>query len=369
MSNSNVTQTKVNSSTDSDAKQSDLKFKYYPFTPEYGKRLRAAKLTGSYYDIWTYLIELESWGDNYIEFDPLTVMFECGVSQATFYRAIAKFQELELFDFQAKSFSIRNLHGASKVRSQKSTSKMRKHSQSCENILKNEKTFSKMRKHSQSCENQSVESFDSKTSEASQIYSDLYRSDQIDDDFLNFDEEVNDSKNLDLENAESSEQNQIDKFEDSQELIQKDELTQENEVIEADKAINETKTPEEAKEPIEGDLFRRAVDAHILQNCPNVRNPTAYLKRISIEDRLNWEKSYREAIAPSSQNASAKTSYQQSHKPRDPVAENPHRLASAIDSAMQCRDIDAAIARLEILREIDADKADELAIKHSLQNY
>lgn len=369
MSNSNVAQTKLNGSKDSSAKQSDLRFKYYPLTPEYGKRLRAAKLTGSFYDIWTYLIELESWGDNYIEFDPLSVMAECDVSKATFHRAIARFQELDLFDFQVKSLSIRNLHGASKVRSQKAASKMRKQSQSCNNSLKTETTVSKLRQKSQSCENQSVESFASKTSETSQIYSDLYRSDQIDDDFLNFDEEVNNTKNSDFENIESSEKNQIDKFEDSQELIQKDELTQEDEVVEPDKAINETKTPEETKEATEGDLFRRSVDKFILKNCPNVRNRAAYLKSISIEDRRNWEQSYRDSLSPSSQNASVKISHQQTHKPRDPVAEDPYRLAVAIDSAMRFKDIDAAIARLEVLRGIDADKADELAIKYGLQNY
>ncbi|MEA5619024.1 hypothetical protein VB711_14410 [Cronbergia sp. UHCC 0137] len=60
------------------------------------------------------------------DIDTLVVMTECKVSKATFYRAIAKFQELELFDFQDQGISIRNLNGVFSLRNETTVSKMRK---------------------------------------------------------------------------------------------------------------------------------------------------------------------------------------------------------------------------------------------------
>jgi Fe2+ or Zn2+ uptake regulation protein len=69
---------------------------FYPVTPEVSKILRAAKLTAAEWRIWSYLIEIEPWGDAYQDISTLTVMQECDVSKATYYRALAKFQELEV---------------------------------------------------------------------------------------------------------------------------------------------------------------------------------------------------------------------------------------------------------------------------------
>ena len=90
--------------------------------------------------------------------------------------AIAKLQKLGLFDIQDKGFSIRNLTGASTLKSvdektsdQKlrkgnlknetsSVSKIRLESQNCKSSLKNETGFSKMRLDSQICDNRPPES-------------------------------------------------------------------------------------------------------------------------------------------------------------------------------------------------------------------
>ncbi len=69
---------------------------FYPVTPEVSRILRAAKLTAAEWRIWSYLIEIEPWGDAYQDVSTLTVLQNCDVSKATYYRAIAKFQELEV---------------------------------------------------------------------------------------------------------------------------------------------------------------------------------------------------------------------------------------------------------------------------------
>ncbi|PSF33895.1 hypothetical protein C7H19_19420 [Aphanothece hegewaldii CCALA 016] len=157
----------------------NIKVKFYPLTPEIGRKLRKAKLTAAEWRIWSYLVELDPWGDHYIDVRTFTIMSECDVSKATVYRAIAKFQELELFDFQDKGFSIKNQQGISKLtqsapsdernttspkklrkgyrKNETEISKMRLDSQICETSLKNETEISKMRLDSQICENQTPE--------------------------------------------------------------------------------------------------------------------------------------------------------------------------------------------------------------------
>ena len=71
-----------------------IKEKFYPFTPSYSQILRKAKLTAAEWRIWAYLIEIDPWGDKYHDVEAFTVMSQCYCSKATFYRAIAKFQEL-----------------------------------------------------------------------------------------------------------------------------------------------------------------------------------------------------------------------------------------------------------------------------------
>jgi hypothetical protein len=74
-----------------------------------GKYLRQY-LTGSEWKLWSYLATLDPFGDKYLELpNTLTVLIECNISKRSFYRAIAKFQELELFDFQDKGFHFRNV--------------------------------------------------------------------------------------------------------------------------------------------------------------------------------------------------------------------------------------------------------------------
>ncbi|WP_016948766.1 hypothetical protein [Anabaena sp. PCC 7108] len=142
----------------------NIKGRFYPVTPEVAKVLRQAKLTAAEWRIWSYLIEIEPWGDAYEDIDTLGVMTECKVSKATYYRAIAKFQELELFDFQDKGFSIRNLKGVSSLKNETTVSEMRQDSQKCESSLKNETTVSEMRQDSQKCEKQRPKPSQSKDS-------------------------------------------------------------------------------------------------------------------------------------------------------------------------------------------------------------
>jgi hypothetical protein len=361
MSNTNVAQTKVNSSKDnsdfinqdSDTKQLD----FYTVRSEIINYILQNGVSKTESKLLAYLIKLDPFGDRPVKIKVAEVCLEIGIGR-TAYRAARKlFESLGWFEFTDTEIIVRNLT----CKQSKAPSRQSKAPSRQSEIPS---------RQSEIPSNQNLKVSQSKDSEASQISSDLFRSDpdQIDDDFLNFEQDLQDIKNSDFENIDSSEQNQIDKFEDHQELIQKDELTEENKVVETEKEIDEINTPAKAKETIEGDSFRRAVDDFILKNSENVRNPVAYLKSIPIEHRRDWEKRYKDSIAPSAQNVSTKNSYQQSHKPRDPVAEDPHKLAMAIDSAMRCRDIDAAIARLEVLRGIDAAKARDLAIKHGLQS-
>lgn len=134
--------------------------KFYPLTNEVTTKLRRAKLTAAEWRIWSYLVEIDPWGDRYQDIDSLDVMSKCDCSRATFYRAIAKFQKLGIFDIQDKGFSIRNLTGTSQIKlkqanlkNEQAVSKIILDSQNCESNLKNEKSVSKMRLDSQICEN------------------------------------------------------------------------------------------------------------------------------------------------------------------------------------------------------------------------
>lgn len=143
---------------------------FYPLTHSVLDKLMDAKLTAAEWKLWAYLTKLDSWGDRYVDLpDTLTVMQELGISKATYYRAIAKLQKLELFDFQDKGFAVRNLTCR---KSKKLVSKMRLDSQKCETSLKNETEKSEMRQLSQKRENQSLESSQSQDSDLPQTYSD-----------------------------------------------------------------------------------------------------------------------------------------------------------------------------------------------------
>ena len=90
---------------------------FYPLTADVARTLREANLTAAEWRLWSYLVELDPWGDRYSNLpDVLKIMEECDLKKSTFYKAIAKFQELELFDFQALWMSFRNLFGVPKIR-------------------------------------------------------------------------------------------------------------------------------------------------------------------------------------------------------------------------------------------------------------
>ena len=67
---------------------------FYPVTPELAETLRQGKLTAAEWRIWSYLISVDPWGNQYKNVDTLTVMSTCEVSKATYYRAIAKFVKI-----------------------------------------------------------------------------------------------------------------------------------------------------------------------------------------------------------------------------------------------------------------------------------
>ncbi|MCC5612191.1 hypothetical protein LC612_37055 [Nostoc sp. CHAB 5834] len=164
---------------------------FYPLTSAIGTKLRTANLTAAEWRIWSYLVEIDSWGDRYQEFNTIVLLQQCHVSKATFYRAIAKFQELEIFDFQDNGFSVRNNHGVSSLKNEKPVAELRQDSQVCENGLKNEKPVAELRQDSQICEDQSLKPLQNKDSDLPQInkiYSDFKNSlsDSERESFLDF---------------------------------------------------------------------------------------------------------------------------------------------------------------------------------------
>ena len=99
--------------------QTRIQEKFYPLTSRIINLLRQGNLTATEWRIWTYLVELDPWGDRYENFDYLSVISVCECSKSSFYRAIAKFQELKIFDFQSRGLCVKNLAGASQLRKPK----------------------------------------------------------------------------------------------------------------------------------------------------------------------------------------------------------------------------------------------------------
>jgi hypothetical protein len=129
--------------------------KFYPLTPEMSNKMRKAKLTKHEMTLWLYLVEKDPFGDHYWQLPPtLEIIAELEMSKASYFRARARLQELELFDFQEQRVDCRNLTGVSKMRqeSQKCDSK----SQKCDS--KSQKCDSKSQKcdsKSQKCDSKS----------------------------------------------------------------------------------------------------------------------------------------------------------------------------------------------------------------------
>jgi len=255
---------------------------FYPITPTAAQKLRKANLTASEWKIWSYLVEVDPWGDRYHEVETMSLLSACEVSKATYYRAIAKFQDEKIFDFQDKGFNVRNLNGIKKIKDEKVVSKLRiPDSQNCENSLKNEKVVAEMRQLSQNCENQDSKVAPSKESESPQISSDL--SDQLDRSI--------DRDFVDFQNSEKSELTQVanlltDKIDDSR-LVCNDELAN---------------VPTASLIPIDGDSFRRRVEDFVLKSrnfAP--RDRTAYFSRFSTDNWHEWEAKYKATLTqPSS---------------------------------------------------------------------
>ena len=89
--------------------QTKIQGKFYPLTFDVTTKLRQAKLTAAEWRIWSYLVEIDPWGDRYQNIDSLDVMSKCDCSRATFYRAIAKFQEIDVIP---KYFDIKDYDDA-----------------------------------------------------------------------------------------------------------------------------------------------------------------------------------------------------------------------------------------------------------------
>lgn len=306
---------------------------FYQITPEIAQALRKANLTASEWKIWSYLIEIDPWGDRYEKVETLAVMSACGVSKATFYRAIAKFQEAKIFDFQDNGFNIRNLHGIHSRNSAKSVSKMRQtspisESQFCGTTLKIAKPVSKLRQLSQNCENQSSKVALSKDSGTPQIYSEDPEDPDRSEDFAN-------AENLGL--AKQTLTNLARPQNCDLRLDREDELTN---------------THEEVVTAINGDSCRRKLEDFILRSLQvSPQNRAAYFARFKPEDWQKWEIRFKPSSSPP-------VAY------RDPVAEDPWRIENAIASMVKCRDFDSVRDRLSYLQSTNPDLAKKLREKY-----
>ncbi|MEA5489299.1 MULTISPECIES: hypothetical protein [Pseudanabaena] len=322
---------------------------FYQVTPSVAKALRKANLTASEWKIWSYLVEVDPWGDRYEEVETLAVMSVCDVSKATYYRAIAKFQDGKIFDFQDKGFNVRNLHGVRSLKNEKTVAEMRQtdkisDSQNCENSLKNEKTVAEMRQLSQNCENRVSKVSCSNGSGTPQISSeDPKDPDQIDqDESFNF-------ENANPENLEISEQ-------DALALIQANLDRDEKCDLKPVKGIDLINTPEKVANPISGDPFRRALEDFIISflkiEISDEKRP-AYFKRFKPEDWDKWQTKYKAANSPPVK-----------VEQRDPVAEDPWRVENAIASMVMCKDFQSVENRLAIVEKTNPILATQLREKY-----
>ena len=194
--------------------QTKIQEKFYPLTVSITEVLRKAKLTAAEWRIWSYLVELDPFGDRYEDFDYLRVMSICECSKTTMWRAFAKFQEFKIFDFQSRGLCLKNLIGTSQLRKPESqsetdkpnsdrpkprkrpetnqrpetpetsarpepVSEMKSEFQNCNNDFKNEISVSKMKSEFQNCKNQGSKrpsDIESASPQTLQTYSDFRRS-------------------------------------------------------------------------------------------------------------------------------------------------------------------------------------------------
>jgi hypothetical protein len=105
-------------------------------------------LTAAEYRIWIFLAKQDPFGDRYQNIEPLEIMQRCRVSKATLYRAMAKLQELELYDFQTVGVSGRNLRGVTSLKNETELNKNETE------LNKNETEKSFLSSENQKCENE-----------------------------------------------------------------------------------------------------------------------------------------------------------------------------------------------------------------------
>lgn len=87
-------------------------FHFFQLTPSLAETLRE-QLTRAEWRLWSYLSTLEAFGDRFKDCPDLPeILQQAGLSKATFYRAMAKFEELGIFAVQWGRRQIRNLKGA-----------------------------------------------------------------------------------------------------------------------------------------------------------------------------------------------------------------------------------------------------------------
>ncbi len=124
---------------------------FYALTPEMGQRLREANLTAAEWRLWSYLVEIDPFGDRYFECpDTISIMQLCNIKKTTLYKAMAKFQSLELFDFQDKGFFVRNLGFPQKRKSFRENGNL---SENAENCPQKRKSFRENGNLSENAEN------------------------------------------------------------------------------------------------------------------------------------------------------------------------------------------------------------------------
>lgn len=316
---------------------------FYQVTPTVANALRKANLTASEWKIWSYLVEIDPWGNRYEEVETLSVMSVCGVSKATYYRAIAKFQDEKIFDFQDKGFNVRNLHGIRSLKNEKTVSEMRQtsnisDSQNCENSLKNEKTVAEMRQLSQNCENRGSKVATSNDSGTPQIYSDLsnYSEDRSND--------FSKISNPNSENSKTAIAGENSKLDDAQKCDLKP--------VDESK---DAKSPVKTIAPIEVDSRRREIENFVISKrgleFSNDERRKGYFDKFSDDDWDNWEFQMKPKASKPIDN-------------HDPVSHDPWRVENAIASMVRCRDFEAAENRLSLVEKTNPVLANQLREKY-----
>jgi len=87
--------------------------RFFRLTPEIAEKLRAANLTASEWRLWSLLATLDPFGDRYIEApDFLELLSLAQIKKSSYYRALAKFEDLGIVDVQPVKTMFRNLLGS-----------------------------------------------------------------------------------------------------------------------------------------------------------------------------------------------------------------------------------------------------------------